>query len=102
MVKVKFDREPPSFVTQFDMRCTGCGDNHPAGTKATYQGADNALVAIECIGLYPGDRAETVEGEEDLLIEGAPTEAEQAEARARMCKGCWMVLPQSGVCGTCF
>lgn len=103
MVKMtKFDKpEPASFTTQFPMRCTGCGDTHAAGTSATYQGADNALVAIECIGLEPGDRTESLPFHEDDIPE-ALSEEERAAARARMCTVCWMVLPASGVCGTCF
>lgn len=99
MVKVKIEVEPPSFKTQFPFRCVGCGEMHRAGTQATYQGSDNNLLALECIGMEPAQRTETLDEGDGLYI---PTEAEQAEARKRMCQGCWMVLPASGVCGSCF
>lgn len=100
MVRMKIDApEPPSFKSEWPVRCVGCGDTHPAGTLATYQGTGKDLLALECIGMEPAQRNETIEEDVFNLV---PTEAEQAEARKRMCDRCWMVLPASGVCGSCF
>lgn len=65
-------RHPFRFPARYAGVCGCCGSKFAAGDEVEY-GLDNVLVIVEC----QGNRV--------------PTEAEQAEARAKRCPSCFLV-----------
>lgn len=96
-----FSRSSPSrsFECKYEFRCGCCDEWYPMGTTAQYM-LNGVLVASECNNLEEAKATILRDGEtgvEDAIV----TEAERKRARERMCPGCFLELPASGVCGVC-
>lgn len=64
---------PFRFAARYAGTCACCGADFAVGTRVEYD-PENNLVVVDCVG-----------------AQGVPSEAEQAEARAKRCDRCFLV-----------
>lgn len=95
-----FSRAHPSreFEAQYGFRCGCCDEWYKEGTPARYI-QNGVMVASACPNLE--DAGETIFSTVDVEEVQVISEAERKRALERMCPGCFLELPASGVCGTC-